>query len=394
MIQIVDKMNNKCIGWPVVCIFIASVMAFTSCSNTEINMHKGDVRVAVKTVQTDSIVINADTTSLRGNFSMADSALLFFDQYSCKIFAFSLNNGNLLSAYSRRGQGPNEMNEIMYGSVVHPADTSIWIFDSANGVYEFKPKKGSVRYVSEIDFSWNKPSLHNYESPSCYNLMEMSDFGVTIEQMNDTTVLLPLSMINRNLEGVKSERYKKGHILGLLNTRTYKVNKLIARYPDYYLQKPTPYFEFFDYTINHKDSLIYVSHAPDSLIYCYNYDGESLHTLGFEPSGVNRDYTANIDATEDSFEKDITHVGVNTGLWYDEKADLLFRTSMTDFATGRVILQAYKNNDLVLEASMPPYFKLLGRYGKYYYGVRFIPIDDGEYSAFVLYYFQLSELTN
>jgi hypothetical protein len=377
--------------------FIAalSLMAVTlnlnlvGCSKAENGSHLGEIKKIDKPIQIDSLVINADSTSLRGNFTLVDSTLLFIDQLDCRIFAFSLNDGSLVSTYSGRGQGPNEMVGIMYGHAVNPADTTVWIFDSSYGVYEFNCGTGRVNFKSRLDFGWNKPQKNNYESPSCYNVMQMSDFGVTIDQIDKSTVVLPLSLINRNLDGVKAERYAKGHILGLVDTETLKVKKLIANFPEYYTEKPTPFFEFFDYAVNHKDSLIYVNHAPDSLIYCYNFAGEMVNTIGFEPEGINREYTSSIDATPENFKEDISHVGVNTGLWYDEDENLIFRTSMTDFASGTILMQVYKDNDLIHEVRMPAYFKLLGKYNGKYYGVRFIPVDDGTIAQFVLYSFKL-----
>ncbi|MDE6527209.1 MAG: hypothetical protein K2L75_08120, partial [Muribaculaceae bacterium] len=104
---------------------------------------------------------------------------------------------------------------------------------------------------------------------------------------------------------------------------------------------------------------------------------------------VNRDYTSGLEVSPEVFKNDISHVGVNTGMYYDNEDGLLFRTSMTDFPTGTVVMQVYKDNNLVLEQAMPSYFKLLGKYSGRYYGVRFIPVDDGNTSHFVLYRFTM-----
>lgn len=58
-------------------------------------------------------------------------------------------------------------------------------------------------------------------------------------------------------------------------------------------------------------------------------------------------------------------------------------------------MQAYQNNNLILECEMPAYFKLLGRINDRYYGVRFLPIEtDNEEVYFILYSFDKLPLNN
>lgn len=352
--------------------------------------HEGERTHLVDSVEMDSIRIDADTTSLQGNFVMMDSSLMFVDQRYCKIYAFSLGNGRLKGAYSGHGQGPNEMTGIQYGSVVHPADTVMWIVNASNGIYEFTPSNGNVTYKDRVDFAWGDSDKGDYSSPSCYNIMEMSDFGLTLTQIDDSTLLMPVSIINREIGEIESVRYSKGHIFGKVDPETLKVKKLTGEFPEYYASTPLPFFEFFDYAVDDDNGLIYVSHAPDSLIYKCDMEGNRLSTLGFEPKGVNREYTSGFNVADiEAFKKDIEHVGANTGLYYDKGAKLLFRTSMVDMPTGVVIMQVYKDNDLILEQEMPPYFKLLGKCGDAYYGVRFLPEDDGNDAWFTLYRFKL-----
>lgn len=369
-------------------LIVLTLLLTVGCKETAVRKNVGEKNLIVTSLQVDSLEIDADSTSIRGNFVMMDSMLMFVDQLYCKVFPFSLKTGEAEKAWGGIGNGPNEMHGIMFGSTIAPADTSMWIVDSSNGVYEFSPRSGSLKFLSRLDFSWDKLRKDDYSSPSVYNLMEMSDFGISLFETADNKVLIPLSLVNRNLSENESDRYHEGRILGGVDRTTLKVDTLLGSMPDFYLENPMPFFEFFDYAVNPADSLIYVSHAPDSLIYCYRYPDQLLYTFGFEPNGVNRDYTVGYQVTPEDFGKDISHVGVNTGLWYDTVDNLLFRTSMTDFGSGKIILQAYRDNDLVAECEMPPYFKLLGRYGDRYYGVRFLPTEtNDERVYFTLYSF-------
>lgn len=362
------------------------IIIMGACSSNENNIfHKGEKNLSKRKIELSQIVIPADTTSLRGNFEIMDSSLLFIDNMYCKIFKFSIKDGELINTYGGYGQGPGEMTGIMYGSVIHPIDTSMWLLDSSYGVYEFTPSNGKIRFLDRLDFNFQDNHENDYEFPSNYIPMEMSDFSFTINLIGDSTLLIPVTPINRRLSNVTHDKYKKGHIFGQTNLKNLKIEELKGKFPRYYNEKPLRYFEFFDSAIDFPNSKIYVNHAPDSLIYCYDFDGNILYTLGFEPFGIDRDYTPGIDVDPDVFSKDITHVGTNTGLYYDSKTDLLFRTTLTDFPSGKIILQAYKDNDLILEQSMPEYFKLLGRFEDSLYGIRFIPVDDGKDSSFILY---------
>lgn len=373
---------------------VMSLLLTVACKRATVRNHIGDKLTVVTDVLYDSIIIDADSTSLSGNFVLMDSSLIFVDQRYCKIFAYSVLNGKQGKSFGGFGKGPNEMTGIMYGASISPADTLMWIIDSSIGVYEFSLLSGQINYLSRLDFSRDKFRKNDYSSPSVYNIMEMSDFGVTLHKMGDK-ILIPLSLINRRLDDVEKDRYTKGKLLGSVDISSLKVDKLIGSFPNYYLENPSPYFEFFDYAVNPKDSVIYVNHAPDSLIYCYRYPDQLLYTIGFEPKGINRDYTIGYEVTEEDFKDDIQHVGVNTGMYYDSVDDLLFRTSMSDFKSGRVIMQAYQNNNLILECEMPAYFKLLGRINDRYYGVRFLPIEtDNEEVYFILYSFDKLPLNN
>lgn len=348
----------------------------------------GEKTLAITEIQIDSLVISGDSTSFRGHFEFMDTSLIFVDVLYNKLFPYSIFSGKPGKPFGGLGKGPNEMVGIMYGASISPSDTSMWILDSSNGVYEFVPESGKIEYLKRLDFSWDKLERDNYDSPSVYNIMEMSDFGVTITDVGNNEVLIPVSLISRHLNGKNINRYKKGHILGLLDKSSLKVKKVFGSLPTYYQEHPLPLFEFFDYAMDHNDSIIYVSHAPDSLIYCYRYPDSLLYTMGFEPQGLHRDFNFGYDPKFEDFRKEIRRASVNTGLYFDTIDNLLFRTSITELESGNSVMQVYKDKDLLAEVKVPPFFKMLGRVGDRYYAVRFRPIEtEDEEVQFILYSF-------
>lgn len=367
-------------------------LLMTACSQSKSLEFRGHKSLKNVMLSLDSITFDANATSQQGNFILMDSSLMFVDRLYCKIFSYSSSTGELLDTFSGYGQGPDEMTGIMYGSAIMPKDRSAWIINSSNGVYDFSPESGLVRYKGALDFGWKSTVLNDFESSSCYNIMEMSDFGVTMTQMDDSTVMIPLSLIGRNIEKVNKNRYDKAHILGLVDAKSLKVRQLIGRFPENLKSNPTPFFDFFDYSVDFDNSRIYTSFASDSLIYCNDFKGTILYSFGFEPDGISRDYTYGYDTTFEDFKNDISKVGANTGIFYDSQNGLLFRCSMTDFASGSTRMQIYEDSNLIAELRMPPYFKMLGKIGSKYYGVRLMPVEQGENAYFTLYKFSLKSI--
>lgn len=370
----------------------AGLLTVSACSKTTGSGHDGKKTLVVDEVELDSITINADSTGMYGNFMLMDSSLVFVDITQCKIFAFSLDNGELLNTYSQRGQGPGDMQGVMYGTVIEPDGNRMLIVNSSAYVYEFDKSTGEVKPAGRMGIYQDIEDKDNYESPECYFAMTggMDDLGVTTTALDDTTLLVPVVLNNRNLTELSADRYEKGHILAHFDPRTMRVRELKGSFPQWYKDNPMPAFEFFDYAVEPETGVIYVSHGPDSLIYRYDRDYNLIGRFGLEPQGTDRSYTRGFEKEPYvAFREDIKHVGANTGLYYDPTDRILFRTTMTDFPTGRTILQGYRGDDMIMEQEMPAYFKMLGRYGDRYYGVRFKPAEDEDNLYFNLYSFRL-----
>lgn len=370
------------------CVMCSVMLA--GCAKQSTNEHVGDRQLSDRVIAIDSIVVNADTTSLRGNFELNNDELLFVDNLYCKIFAYSIETGELVNTYLGHGGGPNEVASFMFGYNIN-GDNNMLIIDSSSLMYRSNSTENKLENHQQLDFGWDKSEKGNYENPANYILMEMSDFGMTFSKLNDNTVLMPLTVSKRLIGDVNADRYNSGHILGEVDMTTGKVTKAVGSFPDIYKEKPTPFFEFFDYAFDAHNNRLYVNHCVDSLIYCYEYPDKLLYTFGYEPQGVNREYTTGYNASPEDFEKDIAKVGCNTGLFYDAESQLIFRTSLCNFNSGDVVMQVYDSDkNLIAEQTMPHYFKLLGRVGNRYVGVRFLPVEeDDSHASFIFYTFSL-----
>lgn len=76
---------------------------------------------------------------------------------------------------------------------------------------------------------------------------------------------------------------------------------------------------------------------------------------------------------------------------YVADKNLVLRTTLLDFASGRVVLQGYRDGNMILEKEMPPYFKLLGYSNGEFIGCRFLPVEIDENTiAFRIYKFKVN----
>lgn len=280
---------------------------------------------------------------------------------------------------------------MLYAQPIKNSDGEILIMDTSMGQYSYYPASDSLMFRGRLDFNWGKGENNRYDDIANYKPMEMSDFAISFVRQ-DSTILFPLSIMNRNFDNIDDERYLQGHIFARLNVNTMKVGEPFGQFPEMYKSKPLPSYEFFDFTVDNGKNQILYSFAPDSLIYIADHEGRPIKTIGFEPEGVNREYKPGFETDLQKYRQDAMKVGTNTGLYFDEEEKLLFRTSIRVFEEGGSVLQAYDaDGNLVLEEIMPQYFKMLGKYNGKYYGGRYMPEENGDHMSYPLYVFTITK---
>jgi len=98
----------------IILCLIATCCVIASCNEKSVHKkHLGD-KLAHARLEMDSLVADAFFTSGRGNFYLQDSIITFADVYYCTFFHFNANTGDSVSQHFRRGNGPNELTNIMY----------------------------------------------------------------------------------------------------------------------------------------------------------------------------------------------------------------------------------------------------------------------------------------
>lgn len=373
------------------CLLLCVLMLGGCDNSSKHDAHIGDKRLDHTISRIDTIQFEDDNLSNSYYLLMNDSCVVFADIVQCNLNFYGADTGALIDRCLSHGNGPKELSSMMYAATLGNSNGEIVIVTPSLGLYEYNPSADSLKYNGRMDFNWGKGERNNYEDVSNYNVMEMTDFAISFVKM-DSSILVPLSIINKNFDKIDGRRYKEGHIFGELDPSTMKIDNLSGEFPASYEKRPAPFFEFFDFDVDASDNTLYYSFATDSLIYAKDKDG-NLKQFGFEPQGINRGYTTGFESAYDNFMKDIKTVGVNTGLLIDESSKMILRTSMRNMSEGDVVLQGYDyDGNLLLEESMPAFFKLLGQRNGKYYGARLFPVEEDDTLYFQIYSFVIEPI--
>lgn len=264
-----------------------------------------------------------------------------------------------------------------------------WAVDASYFFYTYDRKAKALKAHGRIDFGWDKMGAVDFALPHFYGIMDMTDYGIDFTYINDSLYMIPLKVMYRHIGNRSADAFTEGRIFGELNPYTMNVEHVYGRMPKVYHERPNPILDYFHYDF--KGDTMYVSHCIDSLIYVYKYPDELLFTMGYEGEGFVRDYTVTHKLGY-NYRKDMQTVGKHTSMKYVPETGLLIRTTLTQgftYEKGTSILQAYKEEDLVLETTMPDYFQYLGYHDGKYYGVRHIALEESDKMYFIFYSFNI-----
>lgn len=368
-------------------LLLIAIIVATSCADKKNVEHTGQKTNAVSFNMVDSLIIPMDSTSLRGNFFVQNDVLCFADTYYNRVYRFVLPTAKPLGYIFNKGRAQNEISNMMFMYPVTNTESESFFVDQSGGLFTFNDSS-KINRLGTIPLGMSEGNKDDFESPLVYGLMEISDFDLKIAQITDSTYLLPITLLPRNIPSKIEESFEKAHIFCLLNINTMEVEELLGKYPEIYRTSPTNKFDFFSYDI--KKDTIYVNHCIDSLIYVYKYPDQLLYTIGYECDRIDRSYTIGCDLESSVLGEDLSRVGFSTQINYVPETDMLIRIMNRGASYGNeFVLQAYKNNNLVAEVDIPSYFSYLTYSDGYYYGVDLLPVERDGKEEFMLYRFTL-----
>lgn len=353
--------------------------------------HRGERLMTHEIGRIDSVTVT-NLTSGMGNFFMYDSLICFADVKDALVRAYSAASGDSVTAFLGLGGGPTEINSLDRACPVLGSPEPMWIvFSREYDIYGFYPARDSlVRYgrvgiqrIADTSDAMAYGDPHNY--------------AVTGDEMimiGDTAFLAPVDpMLDETNELDAAQHFASARTLGAFNPHTAQLDTLLGRLPEVYSKYPSRYFVNHSVAPASAPGRYFVNFAEDSLIQCMEYPDRLVYEFGYDAPGADRQYSGkflyDFRAEWDDFKRERASRSFSTGLYYDAADDILLRTVTLDNESGRTVVQAYKDADLIAEAEMPPYFRIIGKHGARYYGVRRMPVSDEEETIFTFYSFSL-----
>lgn len=368
-----------------------TVLFSVSCREQTTAIHKGERHIVGLDIRKDSFLLSADSVSWNGNFFATSDYIGFADKYYCSILKFDKNTGQYLGRVLGKGKSSLEVPEFMYAYPLANDDSRIILVGSSLDVSIYNDAENVMEYRGLLDFGWDKGSKDDYASPYVYNVMEMSDFGIDIYAGEGNTIILPLSFVNRNLTEINGERYRKGAIWGKYSLKEKKFMGLMGKYPDRYMEHPSPNFEFFRSSPYGNGYLS--CHATDSLIYVYDHDMNAVKfTFGYEFEDADRSYTGdNYESGAEYMQDDMKRVSLNASLLCTDK--YIIRScfhKILDDCEAFTSFQLYDSTtmDLMAEQKVQGIIQFLKADGDKIYGVNVKPNTN---DAYYLYTFEINK---
>lgn len=365
------------------------ILLSVSCQEQSIVIHKGEKLVTELNIKKDSILLSADSVSWNGNFFSTKDYIGFADTYYCSILKFERNTGKYLGRVLGKGKSSDEIPEFMYAYPLTNDDSKIILVGSSLDITIYNDTENVIEYRGFLDFGWNKGSKDDFSSFYVYNVMEMTDLGIDIYNAEDDFIIFPLSFVNRNLSKVNRERYLKGSIWGKYSLKEKKFKNLMGKYPDRYMNHPSPNFEYFRSTPYGEDYL--ACHTTDSLIYVYDKNMNKVkYTFGYEFEDADRSYTGdNYENGMDYMMDDMKRVSVNASLLCTEK--FIIRSCFHKILNEQEAFTSFQlydctNMNLIAEQKIKGIIQFVNADDKKIYGVNVKPNKDDKY---YLYTFEI-----
>lgn len=354
-------------------------LTFYSCTKNKENIESNaqqyyDVRSMESSNNTNSIIdikidtINIDNTiptSFVGDFWVHNKAIYFSDKYFNYVFEFDLN-GELSNTFLGKGNGPKEIPDLDDIVPLKNGDFAI-LSSSTSSIYYFD-NRWTIIERNVIDFEINRSREEVLKDPNpliadAYELETGYD-GI-LKNWNKNFLAIAMSASHPKFNGYFNSDffYNYSRIIGLINKKTGKIEKLVGRRSPIFLEKKNiPNFNHFSFEID--DNFLYVSFYSDPVIYVIDKKTE-LAIGKFGKSGLNMktDYLLT-DTYEEALDNEISDLrkyGYYKDLKFIPEENLIFRSYTKGNNSTTDGLQVYKDFNLIADLKVPIGFKIIGK---------------------------------
>ncbi len=256
--------------------------------------HQGDRDIYFNKLQFDTLIIESDEPSLSGEWVINNNRLFYNDYIVTALLEFD-TLGNYIDNRIKHGRAANEWTSPFVTVTFH--DTSMYSIDFSWRIHcynnSFYREKQPVEMLHDIPYSnsdWNN-LLNNPD----VNVAQMYEYNFDTRDLliyNDA-LILPVVTEHIKYNGfyinAQAESFwRDSYIFMEIDKENFSTLKLFGHYPHIYSTKNIPVFSIYSFD-KFKEELI-VSFNADSLIYCYNKDGEVTNTFGYSSKNIKDNY--------------------------------------------------------------------------------------------------------
>ena len=342
-----------------------------------------DIRITTFS-HTDTLIIDAGPTSLEGQWLMDSGKLLFIDQHMVGVREYDMQ-GNFMTKYITRGQGPNEMLSPSIAATTDGNGNLImidgnWRIHTYNSRHELMNKP--FQFLSDINLNKdNWVQLLHKPDPEVKYMYEFNS-GVNRVKVADSIMIMPIitEHVTFNAYEMSSGNAKKywrsTYTFISIDIKNMVTGNLFGAYPPIYRRHNIPVFSSYDFDTDTENRLMYVTFMADSLIFVRDLaSGNLLYSFGCAANGISKSYpsTTTFDDYESEYRKYREQYGYYTKLV--QINDYVFRGYKKERGTGYG-LQIYHNAQLIGDIDTVEPLIIIGEYDGVFYGVLPVDIDN------------------
>ena len=338
--------------------------------------HDGQKNIKITEVDLDTVLIDASSTSLEGEWHLKDNKLYFVDKALVGVKVFD-PDGQYITRHIEKGRGPNEMLQPMFAGSFSDRGYFItidqgWTISLFNK--EFKKEKMYI-LLGDIDGDqkvWD--NLRRNPDPEKFRMYEFFISAPGIRFLNDQ-VIIPVITEHMDYNGFfknanVQDFWLRSYNFLTIDIQNCKTGKLFGHYPPIFRKRNIPTFSVLSFDTG--NDYMYCSYGADSLIYVRDNHGKLIKSIGYATSSIKGNYpeTETFEDYSLNFRKHQKTYGYYKQIKLAN--DHLFRSYKKDGDTGYG-LQIYKDNDLIGDVSFSEDMYIIGYSNEYYYGV--LPTD-------------------
>lgn len=360
----------------ILALSLALSLYMAGCSENKVSEysnleHKGNSNIIFTDfAESDTIFIDASSTSLEGRWLLHDGKLVFSDMHAVGLRFYDMN-GVYLKKEITRGRGPNEMLSPAYvctsmpdgGMLLMDANWYVHIYDSKfNRKHEpFQLFYDVISDKKNLTRIFNKPDPEN-------TLMYEYELYVQRIRVEDDKLYLPIVTEHVRYNGFETNRnashfWRDSYIYITMDLETKITGEKFGHYPPLYSQKNIPNFSAQSFDVFKGN--IYTTFPADSMIYVRDISGKLKYSTGYSAPGISYNYpqTNTFNDAETNRSRQHKRYGHYSGL--TAAGGYIFREYQKDADNGYG-MQIYRGNDLVGDIALEDPLEILGAYGQYF----------------------------